>query len=79
MGAWFGAETALTEEVVNILPDVTALSESTSPVASEFSVPSRTPSIVSVHSGYSTVSPMSHKFILTLEETYGPEWRGWLR
>lgn len=52
-----------------------AVPEDIASVSSEFSVPSRTPSIVSWNSLASTVSPWDTRRVQTLDAIFGPMWR----
>ena len=79
MGTWFGLnglEAATTEEAVGTAHDV---SGAVSPVLSEVSSVSRTPSIVSLNSNSSTWTPLTHKQLGGLAMVHGPGWRDLLR
>ena len=62
----------MAKEVMDILP---AVPGEVSRASTTISIDSRTPSVIIVHSGYSTVSPMSHQFIDMLEDMYDSGWR----
>ena len=62
-----------------MVPAVADINDVPSYETSPFSVTSRTPSIVSIHSRHSTLAPLSHDMIDRMEARYGPNWRDLLR
>ena len=61
------------------MPVVSDVDEVSSEVTSSFSLTSRTPSMVSIHSRHSTVAPLSPGFLDRMELRFGPDWRDLLR
>ena len=79
MGSFCGCFSGLVDIAANIVPTV---SENASSVPSEWSGPSissRSPSVVSIGSDYSTLSPLTRRQLTELEEEFGPDWRDRMR
>ena len=75
MGAWFGVgdEMSAAGEAASI---VSPVAEDSSPAESAFSIPSRTPSMVSINSAFTTMEP---KPVTAWQVLFGPQFRELMR
>ena len=75
MGEWFGFGRSVEEVAVSASDTLSAVDADISPVASSCSDDSLTSPPFSVHSGYSTMTPLSPGQIERMEMMVGPDWR----